>query len=110
MISEKISSEKVTNKSGNCCLCDFPFIQSRDHIFINCRGADRLIKHIEETEQIEIGTNIFYNKYHSEKQLNISYIYIYTIIKLRESHIGKWGNVVEQMAINCFNTNKEWLK
>ena len=110
VISETIASQKVINRSGNCCLCDFPYIQSRDHIFVNCQGAKRLIRYIKEVEKIEIGSNIFYDKYTSLLQLKVSYIYMYTIIKLRESHIDKWGTIGELMALNCYDTNKKWLE
>ena len=108
-ITNKITEGRVVNKSGNCPLCDYSFVISRDHIYLNCRGVKSLIELIRNTENIEIGQNIFYEKYQNKHEAEICYIYVYTINTIRVTQIGKWGTVSQDFLINSFLDNKKWL-
>jgi hypothetical protein len=109
ILTRKLPLEKITNKSGNCCLCDYNFIQSIEHILFNCRGIKNLKKKIKEEYQYEINEDILYEKYSSEHHLNIAYGYIYTIVNAREEHKGKWGTPEWKRMIELWNKNKKWL-
>lgn len=90
LITKKILCEKVINKAGNCCMCDLPFNQSREHIFIGCKGTEHM-QSLSLQNGFKVDENIFYDKYNSVDVAKMAYTYIVAIIKLREGHKGKWG-------------------
>jgi hypothetical protein len=109
VLSDKLTEEIITNKSGNCCLCDHPFIQSKDHIFFNCRGISDLKEKMFARYDIEIDQNILYENYKDQNEGKYSYIYMYTIIKVREIKRGKWGALSQRELTCLFDNHLKWL-
>jgi hypothetical protein len=91
IISNQYNTKKRYNKSNNCPMCDFPFVQSRDHTFINCQGAIELIDYIQNTFAYEIDAGIFFEKCMNNNQYTVILAYVQTIVKLTEGWHGKWG-------------------
>ena len=104
VLTEKLTEEKVVNRSGNCPGCDYAFHISRDHIFLNCRGVQQFKQTIERREKIGINVDMFFGKSVDEDAAIKSYLYMHTIIMCRYNQKGKWGTFrVEQL--NDFYNN-----
>ena len=109
IISDTYNDKKIVNRSGNCSMCDMPFILSRDHVFLNCKGAKLLQTYINTHEGIKLDNNILYHKFTDEKNKRTAYIYMYTIIKLREQQQGKWGTPDPHKIQNTYKMNKQFF-
>ena len=88
----RINRYKTTNnKSGNCPLCDFDFVRSRDHTFFRCRGVAPILECIRVTEGVNITPDLlFYGKF-EVKQGAILVAFSATIRALYDDQEGKWG-------------------
>ena len=99
----RINRYKVTNnRSGNCPLCDYDVVRSRDHTFFNCRGVAPLLGRIKVTEGVDITPDmLFYGKFEIE-QGAILIAYAATIKALYEGQEGKWGTPPLQKKLDTF--------
>ena len=99
----RINNYKVANnKSGNCPLCDFDFVRSRDHTFFNCRGVAPLLERIKFTEGVDVTPDmLFYGKFEI-KQAAILIAYAATIKALYKGQEGKWGTPPLQKKLDTF--------
>ena len=91
IISDKFNTKTYKNRSGNCPMCDFPYVQSRDHSFRKCAAAAYLEEYVREKWGKYLNDDIiFYGKCNNE-MFNHATAFIYTIIKYTRGWVGKWG-------------------
>ena len=56
------NTQQIKNKSGNCGLCDWAIVHSRDHTYIKCKGTESLRKYIDNTYKVKIDEDIFFHR------------------------------------------------
>ena len=101
-MTDHFNKNKYKNKSGNCPMCDYGFVQSRDHSFFKCKGAVALLKYIKTKYGLSLQANcLFYEKY-DDFNYKVATAYIATIIKLTNTWVGKWGKPGENTIIKRF--------
>ena len=73
------NTQQTKNRSGNCGLCDWAIVHSRDHKYIKCKGTKTLREYIDKTYKIRINEDIFFHRNINETNAKILYTYIHII-------------------------------
>ena len=102
VISDHFNTKKYYNKSKNCPGCDYAFVQSRDHTFMNCQGARSLSLYIKDRYKIDLDTQKIFFGQSPDKEYPIVVSYITTVMKMTERYIGKWGKARNEEKVEYF--------
>lgn len=100
-LTRKICENVIKNKSGNCPGCDYPYIQSIEHILLNCRNIKPLIKYIADYFNYQITEDILYMK-QDRKYILLTCIFLKTVLDSRTELKQKWGCIDTQILISYF--------
>ena len=91
VLANHFNLKKYRNRSGNCPLCDYDFVQSRDHSFLKCKGAKYLQEQIQSREGVLISEEDLFMCSFELRNAKVFLAYVATISSLSKGREKCWG-------------------
>ena len=109
VITNHFSIVKYYNRAQNCPNCNQPWVLSRDHYFMKCRGVHPLLTFIEEQEGFKITARILFYGEFGLKQARVLIPFVVAVHRGLVDKRDSWGGARQGELIARYLNAKRGL-
>ena len=109
VLANHFNTRKYHNRSGNCPMCDYAFIQSRDHSFFKCKGAQTLREQVRRREGVLVTEENLFRCHFKLNEAKVYLAYVATIFSLSKGKEKCWGVPPTKQMMDTYDYHRSVL-